>query len=154
MSSTLIILLALAVLIVAGLGFWAGRLLFALRAQTRQQNAIREARIDDITQSIALILKALNQQQCELAEAVIRLYHLLGALPIVPAINPAQDYPQLTAFYQQVSRFAILEDRKTLSKQQRMREDLQRMELEAQYESILRPEIAALTERFVVAAKS
>ncbi|GEA09646.1 DUF2489 domain-containing protein [Alteromonas sp. KUL49] len=73
-----------AALIIIGLSFYAGRLLFLLKQQKERQNSVRSKRIYNISESVHVIAMAMEQQQCELSEGVIRIVNLLNALPIDP----------------------------------------------------------------------
>ena len=76
------VLSGIALLIILALGFYAGKLLFMLKQQKERQEAARQSRVATITDSIIVIAKAMEQQQCDLSEGVIRIVNLLNAIPI------------------------------------------------------------------------
>ena len=113
------VLSGIALLIIIGLGFYAGKLLFLLKQQKAQQEATRTGRVKTISESIALIAKAMEQQQCELSEGVIRIVNLLNALPLVEPPNYKAQYPHIHSLFIEVSGFAILEARQKLTSNSR-----------------------------------
>ena len=87
------VLSGIALLIILGLGFYAGKLLFLLNQQKKRQEAARQSRIVNITDSVIVIAKAMDQQQCDLSEGVIRIVNLLNALPISSPPDFKAQYP-------------------------------------------------------------
>lgn len=138
------VLSGIALLIIIGLGFYAGKLLFLLKQQKAQQEATRYGRVKSISESIALIAKAMEQQQCELSEGVIRIVNLLNALPLVEPPNYKAQYPHIHSLFIEVSGFAILEARQKLTKVERRKQDLAREQIESEYESKVLAELPAL----------
>lgn len=138
------VLSGIALLIIIGLGFYAGKLLFLLKQQKAQQEATRNGRVKSISESIALIAKAMEQQQCELSEGVIRIVNLLNALPLVEPPNYKAQYPHIHSLFIEVSGFAILEERQKLTKVERRKQDLAREQIESEYESKVLAELPAL----------
>lgn len=138
------VLSGIALLIIIGLGFYAGKLLFLLKQQKAQQEATRTGRVKSISESIALIAKAMEQQQCELSEGVIRIVNLLNALPLVEPPNYKAQYPHIHKLFIEVSGFAILEARQKLTKIERRKQDQAREQIESEYESKVLAELPAL----------
>lgn len=122
-------------LIILGLGFYAGKLLFQLKQQTARQKAARDTRIANITESIIVISKAMQQQQCDLSEGAIRICKLLNALLLVTPPDFRAKFPHIFALYVEISGFAILEDRKKLSLKERKKQDVAREQIESEYET-------------------
>jgi hypothetical protein len=91
-----------------------------------------------------LIAKAMEQQQCELSEGVIRIVNLLNALPLVTPPDFKAQYPQIHALFTEVSGFAILEARQKLSKSERRKQDMAREQIESEYESKVLAELPQL----------
>ncbi|MDN4502303.1 DUF2489 domain-containing protein [Alteromonadaceae bacterium BrNp21-10] len=145
----LTIIIILAIIIIAALAFYAGRLLFQLNKQTNEQNAVRNTRIANISESIQTIAFAMSQQQCDLSEGCIRLYKLLEAVPVTPRPDYASIYSNLYALYDQIKHMPTHEERQQQSKNERRKMDLQREELEAKLESNILKEIEQL-KHFVV----
>lgn len=139
-----IVLLIVALIIIAGLAFYAGSLLFKLRAQRQVRKQKTQHRIANISQSIQTIAKALEQQQCNLSEGSIRLYHLLEALPIRDKPDYSQQFSGLYSLYEQVKDLPTHEARKAQSKEITKHQDLHREEIEAQLELKILSDVAVL----------
>lgn len=137
-------LLVIGLLVILGLGFYAGKLLFQLKAQNEKQANQRKERVETIMVSVRTIAMAMAQQQCDLSEGVIRLTNLLDALPLKPAPDFAQTYPAIYKLHDEISSFAVLEKRAALSKKERRQEDKAREAIEAQYESKIIAEVEQL----------
>jgi hypothetical protein len=139
-----VLFLLIALFIVAGLAFYAGALLFKLRAQKERRNHKTRQRIKNISESIQTIAKALEQQQCNLSEGCIRLFHLLEALPIKDKPDYSNQFTGIYSLYNQVKDFPTHEVRKAQSKKETKQQDSQREKLEFQFESQILNEIAVL----------
>ena len=141
-----IVLIGVALLIILALGFYAGRLLFLLKQQNQQHQAARNKRIKNISESIHIIAKAMEQQQCDLSEGVIRIVNLLNALPLNPPPNFKSTYPHIHALFVEVSGFAVLEARQQLTKQERRKQDYAREQIESEFESKVLSELPKLKD--------
>lgn len=130
-----VVLTGVALVVILGLGFYAGRLLFLLKQQKKRKNDATNARIANITESIILISKAMEQQQCDLSEGVIRIVNLLNALPLNNPPDFKAKFPNTHALFVEISGFAVLEARQQLSKQERRKQDKAREQIESEYES-------------------
>ena len=139
-----IALYLVALFIVVGLTFYAGYLIFKLRTQQKVRNQKTQYRIDNISESIQTIAKALDQQQCNLSEGCIRLFHLLEALPIKDKPDFSQQFRGLYSLYDQVKDFPTHDVRKLQSKRETKQQDLQREEIEAQLESQILNDVLVL----------
>lgn len=140
------------VLIILGLGFYAGRLLFLLKQQNHRHATARQERTTTITDSIILIAKAMEQQQCELSEGAIRICNLLEALPLKSPPDYRQKFPHIYELFVAISGFAILEERRKLPKQEKRKQDSAREEIESAHESQVLaelPHIRAYCEQLV-----
>ena len=144
MSTYYIIALTVAFLIIAGLAFYAGKLLFQLRRQTQNQQRIRANRIANIVESIETIAHAVEQQQCNLSEGAIRLVNLLESLPVKNPPKCAQDYPALYELFCLVRELPTHENRARLSREVRIKQDSEREEQEARLESKILAEVTSL----------
>lgn len=140
------ILAVLAVVTILALGFYAGRLMYQLKRQTARHQAAREKRIGTITESILTISMAMEQQQCELSEGAIRIVNLLNALPVDPKPDYRAKFPHLHALFVAVSGFAILDERKKLSKAEKRKQDKAREQIESEHESRVLDELPAVKE--------
>jgi hypothetical protein len=138
--------IVIALSIVGSLAFYAGSLIFKLRTQRKLRNQKTQQRIDNISESIQTIAKALEQQQCNLSEGCIRLFHLLEALPVKDKPDFAQQFSGLYSLYHQVKDIPTHDARKLQSKRKTQQQDLQREELEAQLETQILNDVAVLTK--------
>ena len=140
----LIVALVLAFAVIIPLAFYAGKLLFQLKQQTKRQNAVRQQRINTMVESIQTISMAMEQQQCNLSEGAIRLVNLIESLPVVPAHDCQQHYPALYELYLEVRHLPTHEARAALPKQERQVQDQQREEHESRLESRILKEVTLL----------
>jgi hypothetical protein len=145
MSDTLLILLiCAAIIIIVGLGFYAGKLLLQLKQQKQRQAQTRLKRIDSITESVQVIAKAMEQQQCDLSEGCIRICNLLPALPMDNLPDYATNYPAIYSLYEKVAHMPTHKAREQLPKKERRKQDIQRAEWEAELETRILREVAIL----------
>ena len=124
--------LVLATLIVIALAFYAGKLLKQLTEQKNQQAQQKLAQQQalkkhdkKILDSVLLITRAMQAQQCEFDEGCWRLSVLLSSLKTLTGLSTK--FPNIYALYDEIKELAILDARKQLTKKQRMREDYKRM---------------------------
>lgn len=148
-----IALVILGVIVVAGLAFYAGKLLSQLNEQKvkfaeakAKQAQVRAKRVDNIMMSVHTIALAVEQQQCDLSEGVIRLTNLLDALPINPAPQFADIYPNIYQLHAKIAEFATHEARAALTKKARREQDLAREAIEATFESAIIAEVTLLRD--------
>ncbi len=128
--------LVLAVIIIAALAFYAGSL---LRQVARQEQSQQQAELahqnalanhdHKVLSSVLLITRAMKEEQCDFDEGCWRLSVLLDSLKTSSELE--QKFPAIFKLYNEIKHLAILDDRKQLQKQQRMKEDFQRMTLVA-----------------------
>jgi hypothetical protein len=130
--------------IVGILVFYACSLIFKLRTQRKVRNQKTQQRVDNISESIQTIAKALEQQQCNLSEGCIRLFHLLEALPVKDKPDFSQQFTGLYSLYEQVKDFPTHDVRKSQSKSETKQQDLQREELESQLEYQILKDVSVL----------
>jgi hypothetical protein len=142
MAWVLIVIAALCIIL--ALGFYAGRLLFLLKQQNQRQQKAKNERIETITESVFTIAKAMEQQQCDLSEGVIRIVNLLDALPLNTPPDYKNKFPHIHALFIEVSGFAILEKRQQLTKAERRKQDIAREQIEAEYETRVLSELDGL----------
>lgn len=124
--------LIVGIVIILALAFYAGRLLKQLSAQTKQQQQQAQARQQELNKhdkkvfdSVLLITRAMQQEQCEFDEGCWRLSVLMSSLKTISDIEGR--FPAIYQLYTEIKELSILDARKSLTKQERMREDLQRM---------------------------
>ncbi|MEG3765823.1 DUF2489 domain-containing protein [Alteromonas sp. 14N.309.X.WAT.G.H12] len=138
--------IVIGILIILGLGIYAGKLLYMLKEQNAQQQTARKARIDSITESIIVICKAMQQQQCDLSEGTIRICKLLNALPLQTRPEYREKFPHIHNLFVEISGFAILEERKKLTAQERREQDEAREQIESEFESHVLKELDSIRD--------
>ena len=136
MTTTLgISLIVVAALIIAGLAFYAGSLLRKLQQQTKTQAAAQIAHEKAINEhdkkvldSVVIIVRAMKEEQCDISEGCWRLSVLLDSLKTVNGLSV--EFPAVFELYESIKHMPILEARKKLAKQERMKLDLERTKIE------------------------
>ena len=125
-----------AALIIIVLALYAGKLLHQLKKQKQQQKQIlldqknAQYRHDHkILSSVIIIVRAMKEEQCETTEGCWRLAVLLASLKTSAELD--QQFPAIFELYESIKHLSILKARKTLTKQERMKEDFTRMKAEA-----------------------
>ena len=144
METGVLIAVVLAAIVIIALGLYAGKLLFLVKAQSTKQQAIRNKRIASIQDSIQTIAFAMQQQQCDLSEGVIRICYLLEALPVSPHPDYPAIYPKVHALFEKVKNYPTHEARAQLSKGERRAQDKEREQFESELESAILKETEAL----------
>lgn len=132
-----IFFIGLMLVVVLFLAFYAGTLLYKLRRQTLKKVLRRKQRIDQLVESITTIAAAMAQQQCNMSEGCIRLYHLLEALPLVNRPDYSNIYPGVYALYEGVKDLASHQVRSELPQRERKAQDMFREEKEVSLESVI-----------------
>lgn len=138
-----------AVLIITALSLYAANLLKSLKKQTlQQQQAKREQqqalKIHDkkVLDSLVIIVRAMKEDQCELAEGCWRIYVLLGSLKLSQDL--ISQFPAIFELYNAIKHMPILEKRKKLTKQERMKLDFDRLKAEAKLADNIKEDIILL----------
>ncbi len=142
-SIPLLILLAM-VIIVAGLAFYAGRLLRLLKIQQQREQQDRTEKLHHLKQSIEVISKAMQEQQCELSEGALRICVLLDHLPEDSRHNPAEHYPGLWQMYQTVKDMPTHKARKQQDKQLTRAQDKVRLQAELELKEQINDDVGRL----------
>lgn len=139
-------LIVLAVLILLSMAGYAGMLWLKLRQQKALEKQLQEeveaaqqARVAKIVDSIDVIARAMMVGQCDHSEGVLRLKPLLDVLGIKLA-----NYPAMWALYEVVEEMPIMQARRELKKNERMRLDLVREAKEAELEAQIQTECGQL----------
>ncbi len=150
MTTTLLILGAI---IILGLAAYAASLLLKLKQQTARQKAQREAQQAaadakelELLGNIHYIAAAMLEERCELSEGVMRIGKLFNILGHTDQVK--HQYPALFKHYEIIESHPIMEQRKALAKQQRMKLDLERMKSESALEAEIMAEVALLTKAY------
>lgn len=150
-TNTWLILVALGALLILALATYAGKLLMQLKQQNLAQAKSRQERhaqlqVHDrkVLDSLLIIVKAMKQQQCEYSEGAWRLTVLMDSLKLTPTMSAK--FPAIVELYQSIKHHAILAERKELPKQQRMKQDVERMRAEAKLTEQISLELDSLYE--------
>lgn len=135
MSTTWMMLIIAGALVIAGLAFYAGRLLFQVKTQQKKREQLQEQHIKNLAvhdvkvlDSVVIIVRAMKEEQCDISEGCWRLSVLLDSLKT--SENLSLEFPAIFELYQRISHMPILEERKKLAKQERMKLDLERTKIE------------------------
>jgi hypothetical protein len=134
---TIALILVGAVIIIA-LGVYAGRLLFLVKAQDLKKQTVRNKRIASMQSSIQTIAFAMQQQQCDLSEGVIRICRLLESLSLDPLPDYNKQYPATHALFELVKDYPTHEQRSALSKQERRQQDKKNLKANLKVKSLRR----------------
>ncbi|MDD0824716.1 DUF2489 domain-containing protein [Mannheimia sp. AT1] len=137
-----IFLIVLAVLILISLAGYAVHLMLKLRIQKRQEKTLIEEakraqkeRYLRILDSIDVIARAMVSEQCDFSEGVLRLKPLLDVIG-----RKLSHHTAMWALYLVVENMPILDERKNLKRNQRMKLDLEREAKEAELEADIKIE--------------
>lgn len=130
----------LAVVIIAALSFYAVKLLRQLAKQKQLQQQAELAREQALAShdhkvfaSVHIITRAMKEEQCDFSEGCWRLSVLLASLKMSSKLE--LQFPAIFKLYDGIKHLSILDGRKQLDKSQRMKQDYQRMTLEAELHS-------------------
>lgn len=148
-SNPWIYLALLAMVIIGVLAAVAVKLLRQLKQQTLEQEQKKAAQQQALQQhdkkiiaSVIIIVRAMKEEQCDLAEGCWRLSVLLDSLKLSQDLN--LQFPAVFKFYEGIKHMPILAERKKLDKRTRMKLDLERMKLEAELAKDIRRDIGLL----------
>lgn len=138
-----------AVIIITALGLYAAKLLRQLKQQTfkikqaEKNQKIALAKHDTkILNSVVIIVRAMKEEQCDVAEGCWRLSVLLDSLKLSESLST--EFPAIFELYEAIKHMPILEERKKLVKQERMKLDFERMQAEATLATKIKADIELL----------
>ncbi|MGX2955650.1 DUF2489 domain-containing protein [Ursidibacter arcticus] len=132
-------LIILAVLVLISMAGYAISLFMKLNRQQKQLKQAKNARYLNILDSIDVIARAMLVEQCDFSEGVLRLKPLLDVLG-----KKLSQFPAMWELYQVVESMPILEERKTLKRNERMKLDLEREAKEAELAEQIKTELQQL----------
>lgn len=135
-----IFLFVLATLIILSMAGYAIYLFRKIKQKNQFVRNAQRARRLGLIESIEIIAKAMQTEQCDLSEGVIRLKYLLEAL----GHYRLSHYSAMWALFEVVGEMPILHGRKNLKRNERMKLDLEREAAEIEYEVAIRQEISQL----------
>ena len=141
----------LAVVIIVALSFYAVKLLMQLKKQQQLQKQAELERHQahashdsKVLESVLIITRAMKEEQCDFSEGCWRLSVLLSSLKLSSELT--LQFPAIFKLYDSIKHLSILEDRKKLAKSQRMKQDYQRVTLEAELHSEITQELDLLQQ--------
>lgn len=129
-------LFVLAALIILSMAGYAMSLLLKIHRQKQQLEQAKYRRYLNISESIEIIAKAMKTEQCDFSEGVLRLKPLLDVLG-----KKLSDYPAMWVLYQVVEEMPILDARKNLKRNERMKLDLERESKEIELSEQIQQEL-------------
>lgn len=155
MTIWLTLLIILAVSIVMGLAFYAGRLLWLLKQQNiqQQQAAAKAAQQQQdkkqyLQESIVLISRAMLEQQCEFSEGALRLWVLLDHWPQADKPDATTSYPGIYQMYSVVKDMPTHQARKEQDKKLTRQQDKLRLTAEKDLKAQIEDDLRLILERF------
>ena len=141
--------------IIAALAFYAGKLLWLLKQQNerhQQEQLLQQEKVLEkkryLQESIVLISRAMQEQQCELSEGALRLWVLLDHWPEENKPDAIQTYPGLHQMYQVVKNMPTHQARKDQDKKLTRQQDKQRQQAEIDLRELIQLDVKKLLERF------
>ncbi len=137
-----------AVLILGGLSFYLGRLLWLIKQQNLQQQQVIATKNANLTESIVLIAKAMREEQCELSEGALRIWVLLDHLQLPDKPDAIQTYPGLHKMYEVVKDMPTHQARKERDKKEIRHLDHLREQAEIDLRSEIMADVHKLLEFF------
>jgi len=149
LSDPWVYLVLLGIVIIGVLAAIATKLLRQLKQQTLEQAQKQAAQQQALQQhdkkiiaSVIIIVRAMKEEQCDIAEGCWRLSVLLDSLKLSEDLNV--QFPAVFKLYEAIKHMPILSARKKLDKQSRMKLDLERMKIEAELAEDIRRDISLL----------
>ncbi|WOT06914.1 DUF2489 domain-containing protein [Shewanella youngdeokensis] len=144
-------LIVIALLIIVALASYAIYLLIHVRRQKKakllkQQQIATTAKLksEELLDSIRFIAAAMLEERCELSEGVMRIVKLFGLLGMSELV--IDKYPSTFKHFEVIASHPIKDERKALTKQQRMKLDLARIKSEGILETSILEEAKLLRE--------
>ncbi|RUO60183.1 DUF2489 domain-containing protein [Pseudidiomarina marina] len=138
----------LGVVIIAGLAFYAGRLLAQLKAQNQRRDQALAMRNENLHESIVTIAKAMEQGQCPLSEGALRLVVLLDLRVESNQAGYARKYPSLHDMYERIKHMPTHEARKQYPKAEIRKMDNEREGYEKELEDVILQDVRQLLKDF------
>ena len=137
------------VMIIAALVFYTVKLLTQLKKQTvkikqvEQDRKVALAKHDSkILSSVVIIAHAMKEEQCDIAEGCWRLSVLLDSLKLSSGLSA--EFPAVFELYDKIKHMPILDARKKLAKNERMKLDFERMKVESDLSAQIKIDVTSL----------
>ncbi|MEE2024307.1 DUF2489 domain-containing protein [Alkalimonas mucilaginosa] len=147
-------LLLVGAAIIAGLAFYAGRLLRLVRLQSLQAEQAKQKKNQYLIDSIVVISRAMQAEQCELSEGALRIWVLLDHLELVEKPDPVRAYPGLHQMYEVVKDMPTHKARKEHDKRHIRQLDQIREKAEEDLKDFILADVETLLQRYRQQASS
>jgi predicted S18 family serine protease len=155
----LVVAIVVGALIIAGLSFYAGKLLWQLKAQkeliakhqAEQQQKLHEARQQrnaKLADSINLIARAMKEKQCEYSEGCLRVWVLISQYSFAQEVELRDVYPGVHQMYEVVKDMPTHDARKKYSKKEVFKMDTERWRAEERLEQAILQDCEKLAKEF------
>jgi hypothetical protein len=165
MSSAIIVALILGAVIIAGLAFYAGQLLYKLNTQKKliakkhaeQQKKLVQSRLTrnaKLADSIHLLARAMNEEQCEFSEGCLRIWVLISQYAFEQERDLAAYYPGIFKMYEVVKEMPTHDARKKYSKKEIFKLDTARWRAEENYSDEIKADCGKIITEFKAAPGS
>ena len=117
------------------------------KQKTEQQAKLAEKK-RYLQESIVLISRAMQEQQCEFSEGALRLWVLLDHWPADDKPDAIQSYPGLYQMYQVVKDMPTHQARKEQDKKLTRQQDKLRQQAEIDLRELIQADVGKLLQRF------
>ncbi|MBD1582399.1 DUF2489 domain-containing protein [Pseudoalteromonas sp. S16_S37] len=159
MSMWLVMAIIIGALIIAGLSFYAGKLLWQLKAQkeliakrqaehSEQLVKARQQRNAKLADSINLLARAMKEKQCEYSEGCLRVWVLISQYSFSEEIELHTAYPGVHQMYEVVKDMPTHDARKKYSKKEVFKMDSERWRAEQRLEQEILKDCERLAAEF------
>ncbi|KLN63351.1 DUF2489 domain-containing protein [Vibrio sp. VPAP30] len=149
MNVTLLAILGGAIIL--GLASYAGYLLLQLKKQKelqlQHQKLAIEKRNANIFESVNVLCLAGIQEQCDLSEISIRLYNIMDYVQGEERVDFEKEFPATSELFHIVKDMARGEERQTLAKKERMKQNLERHKAESLLQEAIVEELKRLQKK-------
>lgn len=165
MSTAIMIALFLGAAIIAGLAFYAGKLLYKLsrqkkvaaKLQAEQKQKLRASRLKrnaKLADSIHLIARAMKEEQCEFSEGCLRIWVLMSQYGFEQERDLTTHYPGIYKMYEVVKDMPTHDARKKYSKKEIFKQDTARWRAEDSLSEEIKADCAKIISEFKAAPGS
>ncbi|KPH57709.1 hypothetical protein AMS58_10090 [Pseudoalteromonas porphyrae] len=163
--NVMILALCVGAVIIAGLAFYAGQLLYKVSAQkkliakeqAKQQAKLAKSRLErnaKLADSIHLIARAMHQEQCEFSEGCLRIWVLMSQYSFEHDDDLTMRYPGIFAMYEVVKEMPTHDARKKYSKKEIFKLDSARWRAEESNADAIKADCEKIIEDFKAAPGS
>lgn len=160
MTSLWVVALLFGAIIIAGLAFYAGKLIWQVKAQRitlakkqakarEEYEAKRAEKNAKLADSINLIARAMKEKQCEYSEGCLRVWVLLSQYSFDIERNLQSEFPGVFQMYEEVKEMPTHDARKKYSKKEIFKMDSQRWRAEERLETEILADCEKLSTEFM-----